>query len=329
MLEQAIKTPIALPCRMTPRRGQHEKRGKVALVDRAKNNEPGPLFPPNLSHIVILIPLFTKREIIYANRVDVAKNGETVCMVPVSTIRRHAAGRGLLEPAALAIKKQPSATYTVSSLAALVGMSRSAFARAFRANFGQSPMEFLASVRLDQAVHLLRTTNLPIKAVGMKVGYKSRGSFSHAFQRVFGVSPGRFRASAVPSSEIDIRVVATRLRLLSGVMQEVSWEVNLGSGEVWWSDETFSELGYQRRKRLISDVSRFHKRIHPRERQRVVEGMEAACETGELTWRDCFRFRKADGSYAQIENACIILRNAVGAPTRLIGVMQKSEDRAD
>lgn len=227
------------------------------------------------------------------------------------------------------MNEQPSATHNVSALATLVGMSRSAFARSFRANFGQSPMEFLSAIRLNQAAELLRTTSLPLKAVGVQVGYKSRSSFSHAFQRVFGVSPAQFRASDVSSSKIGIHEVANRLRLLSGVMQEVSWEVNLGSGEVWWSEETFSELGYDGRKRLISDVMRFHERIHPLERQRVVEGMEAACVAGELTWRDCFRFRKADGNFAQIENACIILRNAAGAPTRLIGVMQKSGEDGD
>jgi AraC-like DNA-binding protein len=225
--------------------------------------------------------------------------------------------------------EHPAAAHTVADLATLVGMSRSAFAHAFRANFGRSPMEFLSSVRLDQAVHLLRTTKLPIKAIGVKVGYKSRSSFSHAFQRTFGVSPRQFLASNLSGPTTDIQTVATRLRLLSGVMQEVAWEVNLGSGAVWWSDRTFSELGYETRRRLISDVARFHQRIHPKERQRVVQGIHAACVSGALIWHDRFRFRRADGNYALVENACIILRDAVGAPTRLIGVMQKSRGRPD
>jgi AraC-like DNA-binding protein len=230
-----------------------------------------------------------------------------------------------LAAAVALMKEQPPIAHSVSTLAALVGMSRSAFASAFRSSFGRSPMQFLTSVRLDQAADLLRSTMLPIKAIGVRVGYTSRSSFAHAFERAFGVSPRRFRSFGFSGADSGIHGVAAQLRLLSGALQDVAWGVNLITGKVWWSAATFCELGYEGRKRLISDVTRFHERIHPKERQRVVRGMQAACVAGALTWTDHFRFRKADGSYAEIENACIILRNVTGAPTRLIGVMQKRD----
>lgn len=244
---------------------------------------------------------------------------------PRVTIAASAANgerRDRFAPAVAAMKLQFSEPHTLSSLGAMVGMSRSAFAGAFRAHFGRSPMEFLASIRLNEAARLLRSTVLPIKAIGVQTGYTSRSSFTHAFHRAFGVAPGRFRGSEFSGPDVNIHAVAERLRCLSQIGQEISWEVDVFTGKVWWSDGTFLALGYDGRRPLVSDVKHFHERIHPDERQRVVEGMQAACIAGDLVWRDHFRFRKADGGYVTIDNACIILRNAAGAPTRLIGVMQ-------
>lgn len=68
-----------------------------------------------------------------------------------------------LARAVLAILEQPAARYTVNSLAALAGMSRTTFAESFSDVFGRGPMEFVQSVRLRIAARLLASTDLPIK----------------------------------------------------------------------------------------------------------------------------------------------------------------------
>src|SRR3546814_8667173 len=65
------------------------------------------------------------------------------------------------------IFEQPAVAYTVESLALMAGMSRSAFADAFRCAFGLSPMSLIKSVRLRRASELLITTTLP---VGTEIG---------------------------------------------------------------------------------------------------------------------------------------------------------------
>jgi transcriptional regulator GlxA family with amidase domain len=41
---------------------------------------------------------------------------------------------------------------------------------------------------------MLRSSNLPVKAVAAAVGYASRSHFSHAFRAEFGVDPTGFRS---------------------------------------------------------------------------------------------------------------------------------------
>jgi AraC-like DNA-binding protein len=92
-----------------------------------------------------------------------------------------------------AMFEQPAAAYTVDSLALIAGMSRSAFASAFRRAFGQSPMSLVKLVRLRRAGEILITTTLPVAEVAKRVGFSSRSNFSVAFSELHGMDPSGFR----------------------------------------------------------------------------------------------------------------------------------------
>src|SRR3546814_3302314 len=78
-----------------------------------------------------------------------------------------------LSRALQAIFEQPAVAYTVDSLAVMAGMSRSAFAAAFREAFGQSPMNLVKLVRLRRASELLITTALSVSEIAKRVGFSS------------------------------------------------------------------------------------------------------------------------------------------------------------
>lgn len=95
-----------------------------------------------------------------------------------------------------AMLDHPERPFTLDGLAEIAGMSRSAFAAHFAEAFEQAPIEFLKELRLRQAADLLRTTDLPIKAIAGRVGYTSRSYFSRAFKACHGVEPAAFRSAA-------------------------------------------------------------------------------------------------------------------------------------
>lgn len=95
--------------------------------------------------------------------------------------------------ALVAIFEEPAVTYTVDSLALMAGMSRSAFAAAFRSAFGHSPMNLVKLVRLRRASELLITTTLTVRDIAERVGFSSRTNFSLAFHQLHGMEPSRFR----------------------------------------------------------------------------------------------------------------------------------------
>ncbi len=102
--------------------------------------------------------------------------------------------------------------------------------------------------------------------------------------------------------------------------------MDLASGAVWWSEGTFAALGYTGGKRPVSDVARLYQRIHPKDRERIVRGVQSAAMDRSLTWQDDFRFKRPDGKFVRTANGCIILRNRDGAAQKLIGVMRVDDE---
>jgi len=100
-----------------------------------------------------------------------------------------------IEKAAALIRDQPTRPWTLQTLAHEVGMSRTLFTTRFRTVTGESPMRYLAKVRLAQAAGYLRTADLSIDAIAMRTGYGNDASLSKAFKRELGISPGAYRKS--------------------------------------------------------------------------------------------------------------------------------------
>jgi transcriptional regulator GlxA family with amidase domain len=110
-----------------------------------------------------------------------------------------------LNRALRAIFEQPEAPLTVERLAAIAGMSRSAFAAAFARVFDQSPMNLVKLVRLRRAAELLAVTSLPVAEVARRVGFSSRSNFSQAFTRLHGVDPTGFRRASTSGASAGHR----------------------------------------------------------------------------------------------------------------------------
>lgn len=84
---------------------------------------------------------------------------------------------------------------TVERVARVAHLSPYHFHRAFRLAFGETPMRHLQARRLQAARRLLESTDRPVTAVSLDVGFDSLGSFSWLFRRHYGVSPRQFRAA--------------------------------------------------------------------------------------------------------------------------------------
>lgn len=82
----------------------------------------------------------------------------------------------------------------LKDLAQKINRSVSSLMQLFRTAMGKSPMEYLNTIRLEQAAKDLRETDHPISAVAFAHGFSDSNYFSSRFSRHFGCSPRQYRA---------------------------------------------------------------------------------------------------------------------------------------
>ena len=98
----------------------------------------------------------------------------------------------------------PRARHTLSELAARVPCSPRTLVRAFVAETGMTPAQWMVAIRIDLAREILETTDLPIEQLGDRTGLGSPAATRAAFRGACGVSPEQYRrtfAQERPSSQ--------------------------------------------------------------------------------------------------------------------------------
>ena len=104
------------------------------------------------------------------------------------------------------------------------------------------------------------------------------------------------------------------------------WDLNLDNRVLWWSSGMQTTFGYPEDE-VSSKFEWWHERVHPDDRDRVVESVRKVADSGGRTWSGEYRFRRQDGTYATVmDRGCIIL-DAAGKPTRLVGGLSDISER--
>ncbi|MFC6338770.1 helix-turn-helix domain-containing protein [Pseudomonas sp. CCM 7891] len=122
---------------------------------------------------------------LYVLRQHVVDNAE---LGGLAALARQPAFAGLLEQ----LIATPAEPWTLESMAACTGLSRSAFFKRFHDLSGQSPGQVLLMMRMRHACQLFKNHHTVADA-SLAVGYQSVAAFTRAFHKVTGQQPGAYR----------------------------------------------------------------------------------------------------------------------------------------
>jgi PAS domain S-box-containing protein len=132
--------------------------------------------------------------------------------------------------------------------------------------------------------------------------------------------------SARKRADEALRASEERFQLISQATNDVMWDYNLLTHEMWWSERVQIVFGYQPEE-LGPDMSGWAERVHPDDLERIHASYETYLNSGETVWTDEYRFRRADGSYADILDRAYIIRDSAGKPMRVVGAMSDITER--
>ncbi|MDD4518164.1 MAG: AraC family transcriptional regulator [Limnochordia bacterium] len=90
---------------------------------------------------------------------------------------------------------------TLADMAKIMHLNPVYFSRIFKIATGQTPIQYLTSIRVKKAIDLLLESTETINEISFKVGYKDPSYFSRVFKKVTGICPQQYRQSATLSEE--------------------------------------------------------------------------------------------------------------------------------
>lgn len=90
-------------------------------------------------------------------------------------------------------KNMADPNYMTDNLASDVAMSRMSLYRKVKAVTGQTPADFIRTIRLKYAAQLLKTGNLTVSEVCDKTGFATPQNFTKRFREMFGVLPSQYK----------------------------------------------------------------------------------------------------------------------------------------
>ncbi|MCF0069064.1 PAS domain-containing protein [Dyadobacter sp. CY261] len=117
----------------------------------------------------------------------------------------------------------------------------------------------------------------------------------------------------------DLLLAIERFELVAKATHDVIWDWDLQKGTLWWNEGMQLIFGYKPEEIEIGPNSWFD-RIHPDDQEQVVKKIYRIIDKGDSNWSDFYRFRRADGSYAQVHDRGYTIQSE-GKPVRMVGSM--------
>ncbi len=121
-------------------------------------------------------------------------------------------------------------------------------------------------------------------------------------------------------AEADRQASEERFRLVARATNDAIWDWDLVTQSLWWS-EGFELLFGFRRDEVEPSIESWYNRVHPDDKQGVLDGVHRVIDGGGSSWAYEYRFLCKDGSYAYVLDRGHVIHDAAGKPVRMVGGM--------
>ncbi|MDB5016711.1 MAG: cph1 4 [Mucilaginibacter sp.] len=121
--------------------------------------------------------------------------------------------------------------------------------------------------------------------------------------------------------EHSLKISNERFEYVTEATSDVIWDWNLETNAVYYSGNINKLFGHT--PGINNDNLPFYfEHVHPDDRERVVLYPDQVKYGTMINWTQEYRFRKANGDYAFVQDKGIVIRDENGIGVRMIGVMQ-------
>ncbi|MFW5680387.1 MAG: PAS domain-containing protein, partial [Pseudomonadota bacterium] len=127
-------------------------------------------------------------------------------------------------------------------------------------------------------------------------------------------------------AEAALRASEERFRSVAELSADVIADWDLTAKEVWWSEGLRRTFGHASAPTTL-EARVWFDHLHPDDRPRIRRAFEALPRSDESRWSWDYRLRRADGSYAEVRDQGVVLRDRDGRPLRMIQAIVDMTER--
>jgi AraC-like DNA-binding protein len=100
-----------------------------------------------------------------------------------------------------ALRQNLSHNWTVEEMAAMVGLGTTTFTEKVKSYSGFSPLNYLITIRISEAIKLLKRNDLSVTDIALDTGFYSSQHFSTTFKKLTGYTPSDFRKKNISNEQ--------------------------------------------------------------------------------------------------------------------------------
>ncbi|MBX3507345.1 MAG: PAS domain S-box protein [Parvibaculum sp.] len=126
----------------------------------------------------------------------------------------------------------------------------------------------------------------------------------------------------------QLRISDERYRLATLATHDVIWDWDFEAETIVWNDNMLGTLGFDP-DQVPKSPDFWESRIHPDDRERILDGVYGAINGTDTNWTDEYRFIHADGRVLSVVDRGFILRDEKGTAIRMVGsIIDVTEQRS-
>lgn len=118
-----------------------------------------------------------------------------------------------------------------------------------------------------------------------------------------------------------IRISNERFELVNKATSDAIWDWDMQNNHLYWGDGFQKLFGYEQKGDFV-DPGLWENLIHPEDKEKILSDLNTVLANKKLdTWAGEYRFQKANGEFAFVQDKGFLIRDEKGVALRMIGAV--------
>ncbi len=121
---------------------------------------------------------------------------------------------------------------------------------------------------------------------------------------------------------IELEESNQRYNYVTKATSDAIWDLDFVKGTLFWGDNYEKLFGHPLHDSAVDELKYWESKIHPEDRERVIQSFNFSIGQGEDNWEEAYRFKNFDSTYSNVVDRAFIIRNEKGDAVRMVGAIQ-------